>query len=57
MKKIAFILLGAFLALMAIVIVAHMDLVTIWFGVLCAAGAWRSFSAAFRPRAARSPRS
>jgi hypothetical protein len=50
MKKILFVLLGAFLALMAIVIAVHMDLVTIWFGVLCAYGAYRSF------RAARSPR-
>lgn len=50
-------LLGAFLALMAIVIVAHLDLVTIWFAIPCAYGAWRGFRAALRPRAAQSPRS
>jgi hypothetical protein len=55
MKKTLLALLGLFLALMAITIAAHMDLVTVWLAIPCAYGAWRSFRAAFRPRVAQSP--
>lgn len=50
MKKILFALLGLVLALLAVTVVVHLDLVTIWIGFAFAYGAFRAFRAAFRPR-------
>lgn len=48
MKKFAFVLLGLFLAAMAVTAAAHADPFGIAFGIAFAAGSWRSFKAAGR---------
>lgn len=48
MKKIAFALLGLFLAAMAVTCIVHGDPFGIAFGIAFAAGAWRSFGAVRR---------
>lgn len=53
MKKWAWAGLGVFLAAMAVVIVAQLDAVTVWIGIGCAYGAFRSFRAAGRAAPAR----
>lgn len=57
MKKIAFALLGLFLAAMALTAVSH-GVFGIAFGIAFGAGAWRSFKAVRRltPRTEPAPR-
>lgn len=48
MKKFAFVLLGLFLAAMAVTAAAHASLLDVALGIAFAAGSWRSFKAAGR---------